>query len=110
MDSEERVCPVCGQPVETVVRRHKTLGAWVPVWGPGPCRNPGCEAYGAPDTEEHGRSGGAAGGAVGNRSDVPPGETRAPQPARRDSGTNAGTGTRPTPSPGPAPGPGPENS
>ena len=42
MDREQPVCPVCGQPVETVVRRHKTLGAWVPVWGPGPCRNPDC--------------------------------------------------------------------
>ncbi|MEV6586746.1 hypothetical protein [Streptomyces acidicola] len=45
MDRDERVCPVCGQPVATVVRRHKTLGAWVPVWGPGPCRNPKCGAY-----------------------------------------------------------------
>ena len=31
--------------METVVKRHKTLGAWVPVWLPGPCRNPECEAY-----------------------------------------------------------------
>nr|WP_262505162.1 phage terminase large subunit family protein [Streptomyces sp. TRM68367] len=45
MDSEGHVCPACGQPVETVVRRHKTLGAWVPVWVAGPCRNPKCEAY-----------------------------------------------------------------
>lgn len=44
MDSEEHVCPDCGQPVETVVRRHKTLGIWVPVWAPGPCRNPKCAA------------------------------------------------------------------
>ncbi|POX55590.1 hypothetical protein C3489_09765 [Streptomyces sp. Ru71] len=44
MDRDEPVCPVCGQPVERVVRRHKTLGAWVPVWGPGPCRNPECPA------------------------------------------------------------------
>ncbi|GAA2291046.1 hypothetical protein GCM10010415_73530 [Streptomyces atrovirens] len=28
--------------METVVRRHKTLGAWVPVWTHGPCRNPRC--------------------------------------------------------------------
>jgi hypothetical protein len=33
--------------VETVVRRHKTLGAWVPRWVPGPCRNPECAAEGA---------------------------------------------------------------
>lgn len=45
MGTDEHVCPVCGQPVATVVRRHKTLGAWVPVWGPGPCRNPTCDAY-----------------------------------------------------------------
>ncbi|MFI8072566.1 hypothetical protein ACIF85_27805 [Streptomyces sp. NPDC086033] len=44
MDSDEHVCPVCGQPVQTVVRRHKTLGAWVPVWVGGPCHNPECEA------------------------------------------------------------------
>ncbi|MFF5754844.1 hypothetical protein ACFY7A_05290 [Streptomyces longwoodensis] len=52
MDREERVCPACGQSVETVVRRYKTLGAWVPRWGPGPCRNPGCEAYRAEDGED----------------------------------------------------------
>ncbi|MFD5591830.1 hypothetical protein [Streptomyces griseorubiginosus] len=44
MGTGERVCPVCGQPVETVVRRHKTLGAWVPVWTGGPCHNPECPA------------------------------------------------------------------
>ncbi|MFJ8109857.1 hypothetical protein [Streptomyces sp. NPDC096132] len=45
MDREQRVCPVCGQSVQSVVRRHKTLGAWVPRWVPGPCHNPRCEAY-----------------------------------------------------------------
>ena len=52
MDSEEHVCPVCGQSVETVVRRHKTLGAWVPRWVAGPCRNPRCEAFGGEGAEE----------------------------------------------------------
>ncbi|MEV8594782.1 hypothetical protein [Streptomyces sp. NPDC052012] len=42
MASEQPVCPSCGQPVEMVVRRHKTLGAWVPTWTPGPCRNAEC--------------------------------------------------------------------
>jgi hypothetical protein len=51
MGSEERACPVCGQPVETVVKRHKTLGAWVPLWVAGPCRNPRCEAYVAEGAE-----------------------------------------------------------
>ncbi|MET7450956.1 hypothetical protein ABZT03_03475 [Streptomyces sp. NPDC005574] len=45
MDGQERHCPVCGQPVGTVVRRHKTLGAWVPVWVGGPCHNPDCDAF-----------------------------------------------------------------
>jgi hypothetical protein len=60
----EQVCPVCGQPVETVVKRHKTLGAWVPRWVPGPCRNPECEAY-VPE---------------GTETDEEPGETTAHQP------------------------------
>jgi hypothetical protein len=45
MTSDEYVCPVCKQPVDTVVRRHKTLGIFVPVWGPGPCLNSECSAY-----------------------------------------------------------------
>ncbi|GAA4071014.1 hypothetical protein [Streptomyces shaanxiensis] len=52
MGSEEHVCPACGQPVDTVVRRHKTLGAWVPTWVAGPCRNPECEEY-AEEGAEH---------------------------------------------------------
>nr|WP_078964117.1 hypothetical protein [Streptomyces durhamensis] len=44
MDGGSHVCPDCGQSVDAVVRRHKTLGVWVPVWGRGPCRNPECEA------------------------------------------------------------------
>ncbi|MEW2565522.1 MULTISPECIES: hypothetical protein [Streptomyces] len=45
MASDESLCPVCEQSVDTVVRRHKTLGVFVPVWGPGPCRNPRCASY-----------------------------------------------------------------
>jgi hypothetical protein len=52
MGSQEHVCPHCGQPVDTVVRRHKTLGAWVPTWVAGPCRNPDCEAC-AEEGAEH---------------------------------------------------------
>ncbi|WP_086563700.1 hypothetical protein [Streptomyces africanus] len=66
MGSEGHICPTCGQPVETVVRRHKTLGAWVPVWVAGPCRNPACGAYEAEDAE---------GGRTGE-------ETRAADPPR----------------------------
>ncbi|MEU3789269.1 hypothetical protein AB0F07_05645 [Streptomyces fructofermentans] len=45
MTSDEYVCPVCKQPVETVVHRHKTLGVFVPVWGRGPCVNTECGEY-----------------------------------------------------------------
>lgn len=60
MGTDEYVCPECGQPVATVVRRHKTLGAWVPLWRPGPCRNPKCAAY------------------VGESAQEPPGEPEEP--------------------------------
>ncbi|MER5920079.1 hypothetical protein [Streptomyces mirabilis] len=71
MGTDEHVCPACRQPVSTVVRRHKTLGAFVPVWGPGPCHNPECEAYvGEPGAGVGARSGGGAkaGGGAGSRS------------------------------------------
>ncbi len=62
MASEGHVCPVCGQPVETVVKRHKTLGAWVPLWVAGPCRNPECEAYAGEAAEGAGGTEGGEGG------------------------------------------------
>ncbi|MFE1926802.1 hypothetical protein ACFW91_30150 [Streptomyces asoensis] len=34
--------------MQSVVRRHKTLGAWVPRWVAGPCHNTECEAYAEP--------------------------------------------------------------
>ncbi|MEW2079506.1 MULTISPECIES: LITAF-like zinc ribbon domain-containing protein [unclassified Streptomyces] len=75
MDSERPVCPACGQPVETVVRRHKTLGAWVPVWVRGPCRNPRCK-----ESHEAGESGRAE----------RPGDTEA-GPTRKDAVRQAPT-------------------
>ncbi|WP_329038889.1 hypothetical protein OHT61_15545 [Streptomyces sp. NBC_00178] len=41
----EYACPACKQPVETVIERHKTLGIFVPHWGPGPCRNADCHRH-----------------------------------------------------------------
>lgn len=39
-------CPVCKHTLDlTIKKRHKTLGIFVPVWGPGPCRNPDCPEY-----------------------------------------------------------------
>nr|WP_079159551.1 hypothetical protein [Streptomyces griseus] len=49
------VCPVCKHPVATVVTRHKTLGIFVPEWGPGSCRNPACPGR-ATKTESHGET------------------------------------------------------
>ncbi|MFI0975519.1 hypothetical protein ACH4SP_00665 [Streptomyces sp. NPDC021093] len=40
------LCPVCKNSVDTIVRgRRKSLGAYVPVWGPGPCGNPDCPEH-----------------------------------------------------------------
>ncbi|WP_327697618.1 hypothetical protein [Streptomyces sp. NBC_00459] len=67
MGRDEHDCPVCGQHVTTVVRRYKTLGAWVPKWVAGPCRNTECEAYVDPeaDAEAAARSGAKSGPATG---------------------------------------------
>nr|WP_229869078.1 hypothetical protein [Streptomyces inusitatus] len=51
-------CPACGEPVGTVIERRKTLGAFVPFWGPGPCRNSACAEYaGAPSERSPGAPG-----------------------------------------------------
>ncbi|MBW5481602.1 hypothetical protein [Streptomyces bambusae] len=42
---EPEHCPVCGRPVETVIKRRKVLGIFVPEWVAGPCRNPECPAH-----------------------------------------------------------------
>lgn len=44
--TQEPVCPACGQPVGTTIKRHKVLGAWVPTWQPRPCHNPDCALFG----------------------------------------------------------------
>ncbi|MFD8989965.1 hypothetical protein [Streptomyces goshikiensis] len=44
----QRVCPACGGSVDTVVRRRKSLGIFVPEWVAGSCRNPDCPASVAP--------------------------------------------------------------
>ncbi|MEU0083970.1 hypothetical protein [Streptomyces sp. NPDC006274] len=62
-------CPECGQPVVAVAKRHKTLGTYVPVWKPGPCRNPDCPRYVPPE--------------AGDASSGNPGD-----PAGRESGTS----------------------
>ncbi|MCA2201448.1 hypothetical protein [Streptomyces sp. SMS_SU21] len=43
--STELLCGSCGQPVDTVVTRHKTMGINVPRWRAGPCHNPDCPDY-----------------------------------------------------------------
>ncbi|MER5891855.1 hypothetical protein [Streptomyces sp. NPDC001876] len=63
----EHACPACKHHVETELKRHKTLGIFVPVWGPGPCRNPECSAYTA-EAEETGAA--SSGRAARNRGDT----------------------------------------
>ncbi|MEU9375245.1 hypothetical protein AB0D94_15920 [Streptomyces sp. NPDC048255] len=41
----QQTCPACGSPVDTLVKRRKSLGIFVPVWVAGPCRNPECPRY-----------------------------------------------------------------
>lgn len=48
----EYACPACKHTVATVLARHKTLGIFVPVWGPGPCRNPACGRFVSEDESE----------------------------------------------------------
>ncbi|GAA3990578.1 hypothetical protein GCM10022384_43140 [Streptomyces marokkonensis] len=38
----EDICPSCGHHVPAEIKRHKTLGIYVPEWHPGTCRNPDC--------------------------------------------------------------------
>ncbi|MEU2153996.1 hypothetical protein ABZ532_03035 [Streptomyces sp. NPDC019396] len=52
----EFVCPACGKPVGTVIKRRKVLGAFVPEWVPGPCRNAGCALGAEPSRSESPRS------------------------------------------------------
>lgn len=40
------MCPACGQPVGTAIKRRKVLGAWVPIWRPLPCHNTDCVLFG----------------------------------------------------------------
>ncbi|MFD3696893.1 hypothetical protein ACFWUZ_12195 [Streptomyces sp. NPDC058646] len=44
-DAKTYTCPACERPVEAAITRHKTLGVFVPVWGPGPCHNRDCPDY-----------------------------------------------------------------
>ncbi|EPJ34882.1 putative membrane protein [Streptomyces afghaniensis 772] len=39
------VCPTCKKSVPAAVHRHKTLGVFVPMWGPGACQNRDCPDY-----------------------------------------------------------------
>ncbi len=39
------VCPTCKKSVPAEAHRHKTLGVFVPVWGPGACQNRECPDY-----------------------------------------------------------------
>jgi tellurite resistance protein TerC len=42
---EAYVCPTCKKPVPAAAHRHKTLGVFVPAWGPGACQNHDCPDF-----------------------------------------------------------------
>ncbi|MFE9026912.1 hypothetical protein ACFYOA_11700 [Streptomyces iakyrus] len=86
MGSEGHVCPDCGQPVETIVRRHKTLGTWVPRWVAGPCRNPECGAHEAEGADSgHTPEGTRPGPVRATAGETAPPATIPPEPASGDT-------------------------
>ncbi|UUN29117.1 hypothetical protein [Streptomyces sp. FIT100] len=58
---DEQVCPACGQPLGTVIKRRKVLGAFVPEWVRDACHNPDCglgtEPTEGPDAADRGTGG-----------------------------------------------------
>ncbi|MET8685708.1 hypothetical protein ABZV77_15955 [Streptomyces sp. NPDC004732] len=50
----------------TAIRRRKVLGVFVPVWGPGPCRNAQCEAC-VVEADEDAAAGARGGGSGSGR-------------------------------------------
>ncbi|GGX56210.1 hypothetical protein GCM10010358_07660 [Streptomyces minutiscleroticus] len=100
MGTDKHVCPTCGRAVPTVVTRRKTLGAYVPVWGPGPCGDPECAAY-ETDGSEAGRSRHeAAHGRHGRSHRRMPGRgDGAPSGGGNDRGRSAGPGREGGPEP-----------
>ncbi len=45
LEAEAYECPACKQSVPVVLHRHKTLGVFVAVPGPGTCQNRDCPDY-----------------------------------------------------------------
>ncbi|SFN11759.1 tellurite resistance protein TerC [Streptomyces sp. cf124] len=50
------VCPACKKSVPAAVHRHKSLGVFVPVWGPGACQNRDCPDFRLGPSRKHSRS------------------------------------------------------
>lgn len=77
----EHRCPTCGEPVGTVIKRRKTLGAYVPVWEPGPCRNPQCALSDVSQSEKSPeKSTEKSGGEPAEKSGGEPGEKSGGEP------------------------------
>jgi hypothetical protein len=96
-------CPACGQPVGTAIRRHKVLGAWVPVWEARPCHNPNCSLFGrkadgsrptgaAPDDAEDAKGSGGAGSGEGSAGTAGTGTGGAEAASTQVTGKNDETG------------------
>ncbi|MFF8608515.1 hypothetical protein ACF06X_21535 [Streptomyces sp. NPDC015346] len=106
----EPVCPACGRPVGTAIRRHKVMGAWVPYWEARPCSNPRCALFGrkadgsiptgaevAEEGGESGESGGTGEPEVSTTTEPPEGSAPGGADAATThvSGKNGETGRSP---------------
>lgn len=50
---EAYTCPSCKRSVPPAAHRHKTLGVFVPVWGPGACQNRECPDFRLDPSHKH---------------------------------------------------------
>ncbi len=51
--AEAYVCPACKKAVPAAVHRYKSLGVFVPVWGPGACQNRDCPDFRLDPSRKH---------------------------------------------------------
>ncbi len=55
-EARSYVCPACKQSVPVEVHRHKTLGVFVPEWGPGACQHRDCPDFRLNPRDKHATS------------------------------------------------------
>lgn len=53
VEVEAHTCPTCKKAVPLTIRRHKSLGVYVPSWVPGACQNRECPDYRLDPAHKH---------------------------------------------------------